>query len=302
MFGSKPQKATGVHLAAASVRLVEVAARDGGWGLVGIARRPLDAPVLDELADADGRESLVQALGQLRRMQGLGRGQTLVAVDGDAVLLKRRPLVDARPEVNRQHLIWEASQVLPGEAAAYFVDCLCTDRYGFVAAVPRRLVGACEEVFKRARMQRPIVDVAPFALFNLLEALGLADADSTCIVEPGEEGMRAVLAGGGQLLAVETCPWEEGADTEARLETTVAAVHRLWNLELVDEGPAQLWLVGPAAVDMAVPLTARLDRPCQALDPLAHMDCGAVEDEALLQCGPEFAVAAGLALRGLAGD
>ena len=87
------------------------------------------------------------------------------------------------------------------------------------------------------------------------------------------------------------------------MEAVAEVVQQSLAAELEAGEPVRLWLAGLGDSAWQSELGDRLALECQTLDPFRYIDCAvfAEQDGALLERAGEFAVAAGLACRGLTG-
>jgi Tfp pilus assembly PilM family ATPase len=306
LLGSKRHRATGIHVTESEMRLVEMGRSGQRLILRGIEAKKLARPLqVDSLDSADGRQSLVHALGEARRVGGLGNGRVMVAVDHSAFLFKRRPWVRAEGRLGRDQLEWEVKQFLPSPPSSYRLDFVYGEHHAFVAAVPCRLVDSLAEIVAQAGMRRPSFDLLPLTLFNLLEAVGEnANEGGDCILAPAAGGIWLVLVAAGQLLEANYLPWEEEGDRDTKVDIAVAAVNQMVGAEMESDEEVRLWLAGTFGPSWSDALEGRLSHSCHTLDPFRYIDCTACEEDfaPLIKRGSEFAVAAGLACRGLTGD
>ena len=305
MFGPRDRRATGIHIVDNTLRIVELGRIGQVRTLHALARKELSfsfAPTY--LASDEFCRELAETLRQLGTESGIRFDHPFIALNERAFYFKRCSLLQASRRTNREHLFWEARQFLAAESDEYSIDSVLTPYGGFVVAARRQLLELYVDAFAPAGVVDLDFDIAPFALYNLLESIALVGGEqSGLLLDISPPTGWAILLRDGELAAVSACSWEHGADTDqcfAHLEENLA--------RLLEEGgdmewPQHLWIAGAAALesDWETRLPARFSMTGQRLDPFKDMDTSPVEetDPSLLESGSEFAVATGLAFRGL---
>ena len=305
MFGPRDRRATGIHIVDNTLRIVELGRIGPVRTLHALARKELSgsfAPTY--LASDELRRELAETLRQIGAERGIRFDHPFIALNERAFYFKRYPLLQANRRTNREHLLWETRQFLAAEPDEYGIDFTLTSYDGFVVAARRQLLELYVDAFAQAGVMDLDFDIAPFALYNLSESIALGAAgQSGLLLDISPPTGWAILLRDGELAAVSTCSWEHGADTDqcfAHLEEGIA--------RLLEEGgdmewPQHLWIAGAATPesDWETRLPARFSITGGRLDPFQGMDTSPVEeaDPSLLESGSEFAVATGLAFRGL---
>ena len=326
LFGSKEKRSTGIHIGEDALNVVELSRREHpGVRLEGLARIELaDSPMSVRLANGDLRSQLRDAMRVAVREQGMSCPNPFVALDPSLVSVKRRDLIPGTADDNRDQLRWEAEQVLSGEPGQFAIDFLITGSYGFVVMARKSAVESLKTLCKGAGISRPRFDVLPFALCNALESSGATLSDSTdLVIDIGAAEARIVLLRQGELQAVELCHWDgrysmygdpsangedagtsgdehgPGSTGDARTHLLIAALRRFIGEESADEAPDRAWITGPEAASAVWGMTveATIAKRGTPLNPFSGMK-SAIELPDLEEA-PAFAIAAGLAFRGL---
>ena len=195
MPGWRPATHTGIDLGADAVYAVGLTRRRGRLSLTHRLAVPLDeAPRLPEqLADESGRRPLARALGELRAL-GLPRGRLCLSLTGPGTLVRRRPILPRSKAGSRDHLRWEAEQLLGEDRKEYVVDLRVTRRHGFVVAARREIREGWGALCRESGLGDPRFEAACLALCRALKAGGAASGrGAELIVHADARGTRAVL-------------------------------------------------------------------------------------------------------------
>ncbi len=297
LFGKGNKKATGVHIDDHLLRIVELvrAGRDLELGAVFRA----------ELSSSDLGPELREALRRAARECSLSFANTCISLGWGQFHLKRWPLVEgAGAKINRHHLLWEASQFLAADLKDYGIDTVLGRNRGFVVAVHRRVLDHYREFCLQSGLKSPELDVVPFALCNALEGSRSGPvAGMEMLVSFSQRETSILLLRDGDLAAVESRVHSAEAEPD-RNEETEKCIDALLEEENSGENPQRLWVadLSGCADSRAAELSARYSTPSAVLDPFQNLRTTRCEgaQQSLLDRGSEFAVAAGLARRGLA--
>lgn len=287
---------TGIHFGADAVYAVGLTRRRGRLSLTHCSAAALEkAPRLPEdLADEDARRGLAGALRQLRDL-GLPRGRPYLPLGGAATFLRRRPVLPGAEAPSRDHLRWEAGQLLGDDLDDYVVDYLVTRRHGFVAAAHRELLARWNALCEESGVDAPGFDMASFALCHALEGSRPSAAEGVDLIVHGEARQaRAVLLHEGEYEAERVLP----ADGRGG-EGLAGPLKEMLEEELGEEPPRALWLSGPEGPVHAEGLAGLADSVA-VLDPFSGLDRRPEASRGLERSGRPpgaFAVAAGLAYR-----
>ena len=296
MFGSSIIRCTGIHVVPDAVYAVELSRRRQRVSLSRCAvvrtERPLSMP--QSLVDDQDRARLVEVLRQLRR-SGIDARRPYFALSEPASFIKRRFVLPHSAEATRQQLLWEAGQLLGSDVDEYVVDTLVTRRHGFFIAARRQILDLYGALCRQARVGKPGFDMVSFALCNALESR-----------DAGGDGVEVILQDdGGSARAVLLRDGEYEAESIWSLDDVTVAdgLARLCEAELdEDETARRLWVAGHGDIDGSAGLERLADEVVD-LDPFVGLPMTAAAGRALesSQVPPRaFAVAAGLAFRGLA--
>lgn len=285
---------TGIHFGADAVYAVGLTRRRGRLSLTHCSAAALEqAPRLPEdLADEDTRRGLAGALRELRAL-GLPRGRPYLPLGGAATFLRRRPVLPGAEGPSRDHLRWEAGQLLGEDLDDYVVDYLVTRRHGFVAAAHRELLARWNGLCEESGVDAPGFDMASFALCHVLEGSRPSAAEGVDLIVHGEARQaRAVLLRAGEYEAERVWPADGGGGLAGPLTEMLEE-------ELGGEPPGALWLSGPEGPAHAEGLAGLAGRVA-LLDPFTGLACRPEALRGLERSGRPpgaFAVAAGLAYR-----
>jgi len=318
VFGSSRKSATGIHVIDGAVHIVELSRTRTETLLEHAVRLELpDVLRPIELAEPAPRHALIAALTAARVDFGVTFATAYYALDCQAVLLTRRPVVPGDEGRSRELLRWEAEQALADDLPEYVVDFLVTRQHGFVVAARKAALDMVSQVLGQAQVAKPGFDVVPFALCNALElsgALGGEGVEILLHLAAREATLIAVCD--GELGDLEVCPLGSSGQSAAPagansasappagtpLQIVQEAIQHMARALGLDGWPDRLWLAGAADGEWSQELTDAGMRP-QVLDALAGMSRAADTAEAEPPVAPgALAVAAGLAFRGLAED
>lgn len=256
----------------------------------------LKEPVVlpDALVDGDGHAALVEAL-EVLQTGGIDVGRPYFALSGTACFIKRHFALNDAEELTREHLTWEARQLLGSDVDDYVIETLLTQRCGFLIAVRRQILELYGVLCRHAGLGSPGFDMASFALCNALEHGGAGGTGAEIILQQDTAAARAVLLRDGVY---------EGEQSWAHDEQSVIdGVARFMGTWLVDGDQApHLWLAGGNGSADVDGLPSGIEAVAE-LDPFAGMDMADTAQRALRSADVApgmFAVALGLAVRGLA--
>lgn len=295
MPGWRPAVHTGIHLGPDAVYAVGLTRRRGRLSLTHCSAIALDeAPRLPEaLADREGRRPLARALRQLRTL-GLPRGRPCLSLTGPAAFVRRRPIVPRSKSGSRDHLRWEAEQLLGEDLKEYVVDFRTTRRNGFVVAARREIRERWTALCRESGLGDPRFEMTCFALCKALKAGGAASGQGAELVVHGEAGgTRAVLLRDGDYQVEREWP-RDGRDGDG----LAGSLARMCEVEPgVGSRVPAVWLSGPEGPALAEGLDG-LAEMVGALDPFEGLTRSPAASRGLStselpSCA--FAVAAGLA-------
>jgi Tfp pilus assembly PilM family ATPase len=195
----------------------------------------------------------------------------------------------------REHMQWEAEQFLDGGDEELSVDYLLASSWGFAVAARYSALDSYLDLGEEAGMGRVDVDVASFALYNAGEAADLlSDVGSELLVYAAQNEAYMLLLDEGEPLQVASCRWNK-EDDSVQIMADVAA--RL--VQEVDGEVGCIWCAGPEEEQWSPALSSQLGISVSLLDPLATVDTGMLPDEMTPSQRSAYAIAVGLALRGI---
>lgn len=337
MFGSRKKRATGIHIGDDALNVVEMSSSSReGAKIEGLVSLDLDRwPLSVRLSRDDVSHQLLEALRRSVDEYDLNFPSPLVALDPSLVSVKRRALIPGSDEENREYLKWEATQFLSDDLDHYLLDFLLTTQFGFVVAVRRVAVEKLRSLCKDAGVAKPRFDAVPFALCNALEFSGGSLEGVDLVIDIGDTEARLVLLNKGELQALESCNWWDGglamymdafsyspgskqdtggkdfgkdrvanhaSDDRSQAQLLSAALAGFVDRWADGKTPDRVWIAGRDAdsPQWGAAVASTLSIPGESLNPFAAVEGS--EEIVTNVNAPAFAVAAGLAFRGLAGD
>ncbi len=293
LFGFGRTKATGIHISGQTVRVAALDAGRAGIRPLVLASDELERP-FDPMAlsDEQQRQELATKLVALAATYDFDYSNACFSLDRRLGLIQRRPLVAGTMHENCEQLLWEAEQILAGEARAFSCDFALTSQWGFVVSARHRALDCYRALGKETAVGRLDVDLVPFALYNASECANLLAKDKFSLLLYADVGEGwLLLIEEGELSALANCIWEAEDDATEALE---GAARKL--LPSLSSGLQHLW--GAGVVYWSEGLAVHLGVPHSILDPLA-----AVNPKLLGSATPAqrsaYAIAVGLAQRGL---
>jgi Tfp pilus assembly PilM family ATPase len=295
--------ATGIHIIDNVAYIVVLESRRRQIFLKGLIQAQLPGPFNGQrLADDGACSQMAQFLAHIGHVEGFRLRNAYMALDNREVFLKRRPLGEEDEDSQYEQLQWEAEYFLPSDPNEYGIDFLLTPFGGFVIAAQRRLLSLYVDLYRRAGIRNLGLDIVPFALYNALEQMGnLGEQRVDLLLDIRSTESQVILLDCGHVRALDILRWEsEMADTY-KLDELVERVQKILRDEIDIDVPHHLWLTGN--VDTGgfwhSELEQRLSVVAHVLDPFLDLDTSELDDEAipLLDQGPVFTVAAGLAYR-----
>ena len=297
MFGFKAKSATGIYMAGDRAWLVSLrGSRRGVEPLAMVECRLPEAVDVAVLSDDQRRAELAVALAEAGEKYEVDFANTCFALDRNLVLLKHSLLVPGGQKAMREHMLWEAEQFLEGGEDEFSMDCLLASEWGLLVAIRHSALDCYLDLGEEAGMGQVDVDVAAFALYNAGECCDmLPSADGELLVyrAPGESHMLLMEDGEPLQVAVDGWGGEEDAD-----EIVAAAAQNL--LREAEGGIERVWCAGLDVDEWSAKLAAELDVEISILDPLANVDEELLSDETTPSQRSAYAIAVGLAQRGLA--
>lgn len=255
-----------------------------------VVRMKTPVAMPEGLVDDAGHAALVEALDVLGP-GGIDVERPYFALSGTACFIKRHFALPDAEDLTRDHLTWEAEQLLGADVGDYVVETLITPRCGFLIAVRRQILELYGVLCRHAGLGEPGFDMTSFALCNALEHCGQGGAGAEIILQQDSAIARAVLLRDGVYEGEQA--W---AQDEQSVDQAMARFTATWLTD--DDAAPRLWLAGGIESDD----WQEFEHVAQ-LDPFVGLD---VSDSArlVLQSADGgagmFSVALGLAVRGLA--
>ena len=332
MFGTRKKRSTGIHIGDDALNVVELSssAREGAK-IEGLLSLDLDEwPLSVRLSQDDVCARLLDTLRRSVSEHDMHFSSPLIALDPSLVSVKRRDLIPGSDEENREYLKWEATQFLSDDLDQYLLDFLLTTQFGFVVAVRRVAVEKLRSLCEDAGVTKLRFDAVPFALCNALEFSGATlEPGVDLVINIGITEARLVLLNEGELQALESCNWDgrfamygdvfsdspgsnedavgktwaanEDSDDRTHAQLLAAALAGFVDRWADGRTPDRVWIAGREAnsPQWGEAVASSLSIPGESLNPFAAVEGS---EEILTDVdAPAFAIAAGLAFRGLSG-
>lgn len=283
----------GVDLGAARIKVVVI----NGGRLVAKGAVPTPAGGWDNITE------MIAALAEAVQETGWQGRKAVSAISGERVVARYLRLPRMPEKDLRAGLKYEAERYLPVGTQDMVMDFAILDQEPagqsgqmpvLLAAAPREQVIQYYHLFQEAGLELEALDLIPTALCRTLGALG--EEKESIILDLGERWSQVVLARGGQLLfsrAVRIGYRELSGNTFSpglnRVIDLLQEVRRSVDFYRSQGGSgfnsARLWLAGGGAYLEGIKdyFSLELNLPAEVASPFS--------------LGPEFAVAAGLALK-----
>ena len=271
--------------------------RAGVWPLA-LVESELEQPFDPKaLVDDEQRQDLASTLEDIADECGFDYNNACIALDRRLALVKRRPLVADADRDNHEHLLWESEQILAEESGEFSLDFVLTQDWGFVVAARHSALDCYLDLGDEAGVGRMDVDLAPFALYNAGECAELLPGEEMELLLYADVGEAwLMLTEEGEPLAVGSCAWEDEDEVVDVLEGTARKL-----LQDVGGDIQRVWGAGAGDMAWSEELAGKLGAPRSILDPLAAVDPDLLGDDATPEQRSVYAIAVGLAQRGLAG-
>ena len=300
------RSATGVYIVDGKLQIVELESNNNGVELLGLAQFDLNGSYTPEgLESTESSAELEEAFSRAEEDYNIQFQNTLVCLDPRAYWIKWWPqLPEATGKLDQAQVRWETEQFLSDEIEEYGVDFAFTSHCGIAVASRKRALEIYLDLCAAAGLTDPDFDVAPLSLFNAFEASNSIQDDPQLVLDIGAWGASALLLIEGDLAALDTWPWQsDGQNNVEPLELLTERIEVMAKKTGHGELPANFWMAGLAESDAAweSKLVERFSAEVALFDPFAGVEreqCRC-SDPALLETTHRFAVAAGLAQRGL---
>ncbi len=297
LFGFKPKSATGIYMAGDRAWLASLRANRHGVEPLALVECRLPAAVDSGVLNNDQlRAELAAALAKAGGEYEVDFANTCFSLDRSLVLLKHSLMVPGGEKAMREHMQWEAEQFLEGGEDEFSIDCILASEWGVLVAVRHSALDRYLDLGEEAGMGEVDVDVAAFALYNAGECSDLLPStDCELLVYRAQSESHLLLVENGEPLQVVAESW--GGEDNADAIVVVAAQNLLRQAE---GGVGRVWCAGPDVDDWSTILAAELGLEMSLLDPLANVDEALLSDEVTPSQRSAYAIAVGLAQRGLA--
>ena len=168
-----------------AIRLCELAPTKSGYQLVRYYQRDLNIdPAMEEEDKAERREEVLQALLKEAKVRSK---KTIVAVPGQSVFTRNRPLPPVPEYKVTQIVRYEIQQQIPFSLDQIALDYQVLDRTeagGYdvmMAAIKVDVVEKQLEVLRKSKKRIDVVDVSPIAAYNWLRHTGEFGEDGQCV-------------------------------------------------------------------------------------------------------------------------
>ena len=191
MAKSKP--AVGLDIGSASVKLVQLKEKRGGYQLLAYGSAPLPPEAIVDGALMNSA-AIVQAIQEVFAQQKVKAKEVAIGVRGHSVIIKKISLPRMTQEELDESIQWEAEQYIPFDVKDVNIDTQIltpeADAAGqmdvLLVAAKKDMINDYTSVCAEAGLTATVVDVDAFAVQNAYEAsYELGAADTVVIVNVG---------------------------------------------------------------------------------------------------------------------
>lgn len=176
----------GLDIGSSSAKICQLRDDHGSYTIEAVDRElfPVDAIVDGSILD---RASLTRGIRNLLNRNKIKQKQCAIAISGYSVIVKRLRLSNMTDEELAQNLRWEVEQHIPYEYSEVVYDTVVLGRNPsqnsmdiLLVASKREVVNDYISVAKDAGLDVKVVDVASFALQNMIETVYGAASLGSC--------------------------------------------------------------------------------------------------------------------------
>ncbi len=193
----------GLEVGATGVKLVELIHRGNECQLksLGLAQIPLYKKGVD---NAKEKALIVRLIKDLMQRYKVNRKRVVISVGGESVIIRRIKVPQMEPKELNQALKWEAEEYIPYPINEVTLGFHILKKSLSEAGNPEMsliLVGARNEiiqdqlkVMRQADISPIIIDVSPFALFNVFDHISSKDKEGVALLEFGHKNTDLVIS------------------------------------------------------------------------------------------------------------
>jgi type IV pilus assembly protein PilM len=189
---AKSKLAVGLDIGSASVKLVQLKEKKGGYALVAFGTAPLPPEAIVDGALMNSA-AIVQAIQELVAQQKVKTKDVAIGVRGHSVIIKKISMPRMSQEELDDSIQWEAEQYIPFDVKDVNIDTQILTPEGDAAgqmdvllvAAKKDMINDYTSVCTEAGLTATVVDVDAFAVQNAFEANYDASAETVVLVNVG---------------------------------------------------------------------------------------------------------------------
>jgi type IV pilus assembly protein PilM len=189
---AKSKLALGLDIGSASVKLVQLKEKKGGYALVSFGSAPLPPEAIVDGALMNSA-AIVQAIQELVAQQKVKTREVAIGVRGHSVIIKKISMPRMTQEELDESIQWEAEQYIPFDVKDVNIDTQILTPDGDAAgqmdvllvAAKKDMINDYTSVCAEAGLTATVVDVDAFAVQNAFEASYDASADTVVLINVG---------------------------------------------------------------------------------------------------------------------
>jgi len=186
---AKSKLALGLDIGSASVKLVQLKEKKGGYALLAFGTAPLPPEAIVDGALMNSA-AIVQAIQELVAQQKVKARDVAIGVRGHSVIIKKISLPRMTQEELDESIQWEAEQYIPFDVKDVNIDTQIltpeADAAGqmdvLLVAAKKDMINDYTSVCAEAGLTATVVDVDAFAVQNAFEANYEASATDTVVL------------------------------------------------------------------------------------------------------------------------
>jgi type IV pilus assembly protein PilM len=186
---AKSKLALGLDIGSASVKLVQLKEKKGGYALLAFGAAPLPPEAIVDGALMNSA-AIVQAIQELVAQQKVKARDVAIGVRGHSVIIKKISLPRMTQEELDESIQWEAEQYIPFDVKDVNIDTQIltpeADAAGqmdvLLVAAKKDMINDYTSVCAEAGLTATVVDVDAFAVQNAFEANYEASATDTVVL------------------------------------------------------------------------------------------------------------------------
>jgi len=189
---AKSKLAVGLDIGSASVKLVQLKEKKGGYQLLAFGTAPLPPEAIVDGALMNSA-AIVQAIQEVVAQQKVKAKEVAIGVRGHSVIIKKISMPRMSQEELDESIQWEAEQYIPFDVKDVNIDTQILTPEGDAAgqmdvllvAAKKDMINDYTSVCAEAGLTATVVDVDAFAVQNAFEASYDGSADTVVLVNVG---------------------------------------------------------------------------------------------------------------------